>query len=699
MLANQAPPNNHTFPSLIKASISSIFLASNIGRTLHSQVIRRGVSDDPFILTSLIALYAQFGNLVYARNVFDEITKPCLVSYNAMLDAYGKNGDMVSAVLLFDRMRERDVVSWTSIINGFGTNGCFHEAIGFFKKMMVHEDVKCGLVKPNEATYVTLLSACAGCEGGKGLDYGKQIHGYIVKNEEKLTIYVGTALISMYGKMGCLSSAMKVFDGMAVKGVCTWNAMISSLASNGREKEAFELFEEMMVEKMQPNEITFVTVLSASAEKWGLAAHLRSAMVPEMMVKTTTGRTTFSLEIAALINLKLAEEYTISSVRVILYLAYESCNWFPAVVSKTLGLSEDISGKFASQIFAPETTFFLVHMIALVKFNHLGRAMEAAQRVADCGYEYNTDWGKKVGWMYGSTSEDIMTRLGIHSKGLISTRCSPAFLGSAPSAGPASLSQQKRWISGLLEILFSKKSPVLRYIKGKLEFRMCLVYMGLMWIGIHSIPELCYAALPAFCLLTNSNFLPQARKVQKIPVLYRKILFNERKFLVKEKIKDEDPALLIPLALFVLYYLHTLSEYIHLGLSMREWWNNERMNRIKSATSWLFATLGVALKILGLSDSIFEITKKDSYGDSKDTHVGRFTFDESPLFDPVTTITLVHMIALVATFSGLQPPKECHAGSGLGEIICSIYAVLCSSPFAKRALWKRKIWIALIYHT
>ena len=35
------------------------------------------------------------------------------------------------------------------------------------------------LVKPNEATYVNVLSCCGNLEGGGGLYQGKQIHGYM----------------------------------------------------------------------------------------------------------------------------------------------------------------------------------------------------------------------------------------------------------------------------------------------------------------------------------------------------------------------------------------------------------------------------------------------------------------------------------------------------------------------------------------
>ncbi|XWS15518.1 hypothetical protein CRYUN_Cryun34aG0007200 [Craigia yunnanensis] len=131
-----------------------------------------------------------------------------------MLDAFGKNGDMGSALLHFESMIEKDVVSWTSVINGFARSKQFTKAIWVFEKMIDF------LVKPNEATYVNVLSCCANLEGGGGLYQGKQIHGYIIRNEVVMTVFMGTALIDFYGKKGCLETSMRVFNQMLVREAC-----------------------------------------------------------------------------------------------------------------------------------------------------------------------------------------------------------------------------------------------------------------------------------------------------------------------------------------------------------------------------------------------------------------------------------------------------------------------------------------------
>ncbi|XVE72412.1 hypothetical protein DITRI_Ditri11bG0037500 [Diplodiscus trichospermus] len=297
---------------------------------------------------------------------------------------------------------------------------------------------------------------------------------------------------------------------------------------------------------------------------------------------------------------------------------------------------------------------------------NLSDSLEAAFQVAGCSYEFGTSWGTKVGWMYGSMTEDVLTGLSIHKKGWKSTfpmPDPPAFLGCAPSGGPVALTQRKRWATGLLEIIVSKNSPISAALFGKLQFRMFLFYIWLLSWAISSIPELCYASLPAYCIIANSHFLP----------------------------KVNDPAILLPVAIFVIYNLLTLREYLKTGMSIRAWWNNIRMGRIIATSAYLFGALSVVLKLLRLSDIVFEVTPKDQSNSDDDETNGttRFTFDASPIFVPGTTLLLVHLTALVALSLGLRPlVHDGGQGAGVGEVLSSLWVVLCFLPFLK-GLFKR----------
>ncbi|KAH7576717.1 hypothetical protein JRO89_XS01G0135400 [Xanthoceras sorbifolium] len=302
-------------------------------------------------------------------------------------------------------------------------------------------------------------------------------------------------------------------------------------------------------------------------------------------------------------------------------------------------------------------------------------SLDAAHQVAGSAYEYGSSWGEKVGWIYGSTAEDILTGLMIHKRGWRSGYCNPnppAFLGCAPSNSIVAMTQQKRWTTGLLEILFSKNNPISATLAANLQFRQCLAYLFFQFWGLRSIPELCYVALPAYCIITDSNFLS----------------------------KFHEPGIYIPAAIFVVYNFYTLSEYIRMGFSISSWWNNQSMTRIITMTSWIFGVLNTVLKLLGLSETSFEITKKDlddhqsstSIDDYKvDENAGKFIFDESAFFVLGTTVLLVQLAALATSLLGLQSPGG--QGSGLAEVLCSVLVVLWFRPFMEGLFRKGKYGI------
>ncbi|GMP53945.1 hypothetical protein CsSME_00019255 [Camellia sinensis var. sinensis] len=276
----------------------------------------------------------------------------------------------------------------------------------------------------------------------------------------------------------------------------------------------------------------------------------------------------------------------------------------------------------------------------------------------------------QVGWIYGSTTEDVLTGLTIHGRGWRSAYCSPdppAFLGCAPPGGPGSMTQRKRWYTGLLEIWFSTKNPLVPTLQGKFQIRQCMAYMWLIMWGLRSIPELCYAILPAYCIITNSHFMPKVR----------------------------EPTILIPVAIFVIYNLYTLSEYLRSGLSTHAWWNNQRIWRLNTMTAWFLGFLSVVLKLLGISNTVFEVTQKDTStnANDNDANSGRYTFDESPMFILGTTILLVNLTALAIGLLGFRSKSGDGNGSGIGEFICSVWLVLLFWAFSKGLFGKGKYGI------
>jgi pentatricopeptide repeat protein len=94
-------------------------------------------------------------------------------------------------------------------------------------------------------------------------ELGKQIGNYVESQRFPLTRYLGSALIDMYIKCGHVGRAHSVFTRMEQKVVIAWNSMIRGLALNGFADDAITLYEKMASDGVQPNEITFVALLTA----------------------------------------------------------------------------------------------------------------------------------------------------------------------------------------------------------------------------------------------------------------------------------------------------------------------------------------------------------------------------------------------------------------------------------------------------
>lgn len=256
MLRNGVSPDYLTYPFLAKASAK--LLNRQLGMAVHVHVAKTGHEVDRFVQNSLIHMYASCGDIASARKVFDEMPTKNLVSWNAMLDGYAKCGDVNTAREVFDLMPDKDVVSWSSLIDGYVKGGEYGEAMALFERMRFAGPM---------ANEVTLVSALCACAHLGALEQGRMMHHYIVENELPLTIVLQTSLVDMYAKCGAVHEALAVFRSCSLQrtDVLIWNAIIGGLATHGLIKESIDLFSEMQMVGIVPDEITYLCLLSCCA--------------------------------------------------------------------------------------------------------------------------------------------------------------------------------------------------------------------------------------------------------------------------------------------------------------------------------------------------------------------------------------------------------------------------------------------------
>jgi pentatricopeptide repeat protein len=213
------------------------------GRELHIVIIKRGLLDDEvFIGSMLVDLYAHCGLPSEAQSVFD-------------------------------RLPVRDVVSWTVLIIGFTEHGNAEDALHYFeemKQLSINRDA------------IILVCSLKACTSIGALEKGQEIHAEIIEKGLERGDFVRETLVDLYAKCGLLSTAQGVFDGLSVKDLDLWNALIAGYAQLGDYRNVCLVFERMEGEGVEPNSATFLHILSACSHA-GLVAE--GQMVFEAMNK------------------------------------------------------------------------------------------------------------------------------------------------------------------------------------------------------------------------------------------------------------------------------------------------------------------------------------------------------------------------------------------------------------------------------
>ncbi|XP_065856284.1 pentatricopeptide repeat-containing protein At2g37320 [Euphorbia lathyris] len=122
----------------------------------------------------------------------------------------------------------------------------------------------------------SLSSGVSSCTSLLDLRGGIQYHCLGLTSGFLASAYVGSSLITFYGRCGRLGDAYKLFDEMPVRNVVTWTAIISGFAQESQIDVCLELFSVMRNSTLKPNDFTFTSLLS-SCTGMGALGHGRSA--------------------------------------------------------------------------------------------------------------------------------------------------------------------------------------------------------------------------------------------------------------------------------------------------------------------------------------------------------------------------------------------------------------------------------------
>ncbi|KAK2994481.1 hypothetical protein RJ640_021286 [Escallonia rubra] len=254
MLRKNVKPDNYTHPFLIKGFSHNVAL--EFGKSIHAHIHKFGFCSHVIMQNALIHMYCLCGQIDVARGSFDMSLKADVITWNAMISGYNRSKRFDESKKLFNLMGEKSVLP----------------------------------------TLVTLVSVLSACSKSKDLDAAKQVHQYINDHKIDSNLILDNALVNTYASCGKMDVALGIFASMKMRDAISWTTIVAGFVNSGQVdlarnyfdqmperdsvswtamidgylrlnqfKDVLMLFRDMQTAKIEPDEFTMVSILTACA--------------------------------------------------------------------------------------------------------------------------------------------------------------------------------------------------------------------------------------------------------------------------------------------------------------------------------------------------------------------------------------------------------------------------------------------------
>ncbi|KAK6258520.1 Pentatricopeptide repeat - like 10 [Theobroma cacao] len=193
------------------------------GQSIHAFALRTGIIEETTLLTSLIFMYARFGKI-----------NLCF--------------------LLFQMGRRRHISLWNAIMSVHVDTKNAQRAVAFFRELLQI------CLEPDNITILSLISACILVNS---LHLADSVMAYVIHKGFDKDVVVTNALIDLYARCGNIVDARLLFDYLLEKDAISWSVMINGYKLHGDARGAIEIFSRMQLSGVSPDDITYLSLLSA----------------------------------------------------------------------------------------------------------------------------------------------------------------------------------------------------------------------------------------------------------------------------------------------------------------------------------------------------------------------------------------------------------------------------------------------------
>ncbi|XP_074354970.1 cellulose synthase-like protein G2 isoform X2 [Apium graveolens] len=290
--------------------------------------------------------------------------------------------------------------------------------------------------------------------------------------------------------------------------------------------------------------------------------------------------------------------------------------------------------------------------------------LREAYLLASCSFEKGTKWDSEIGYSYECLLESTFTGYFLQCKGWTSMYLypeKPAFLGCAAIDMKDGLIQLRKWNGSLLELGFSKFSPLSYAISSRMTFLHSMCYAYFSFQPLLAFSFLIYGLVPQFCFAKGIPVFPKA---------------NETWFKVF-------------LALWISSHLQHMYEVFTSGGTLRTWWNEQRIWVIKVVSGSLFGCIDCLMKMLGISTTVFRLTNKAIAKEKVENYEkGKFDFEGAQVFMvPMVALVIWNLVCFIGGIWSII--GKGNVSDMFGQLLLSTFLVVVSYPVIEGIVTKK----------
>ncbi|KAJ6304849.1 hypothetical protein OIU78_020414 [Salix suchowensis] len=237
--------------STSSCDFSNLCKNTNHLKSLKALLIVNGLIKHKLLLGQFLESCFNLGSVDIAISTFSTVKKPSSLLQNLMIRRLSNKGLHENVLSVYKTCQVSNCLS------GDFTFPFVIKACSVLDSFEIGKEIHCVVLRNGYERNVVIETALVDFYGKTGTS----LHGFAVKSGFFPNEFLVPALISMYARDECVSSAINMFEGVKRKNAAVWNAMISAYTQKHMAFEAYGMFRQMILAGVLPNSITFVSII------------------------------------------------------------------------------------------------------------------------------------------------------------------------------------------------------------------------------------------------------------------------------------------------------------------------------------------------------------------------------------------------------------------------------------------------------